>query len=266
MSKSKKKKPTHSNQSPHNSELIMDSSRTNVDLSNIDLNSFIEQNSANSMTHIKKMSIDFRNENQKKFWNLIENNDITICNGPAGTGKSYIQAAKALDLMRRFPLLYQKIIITVPAVQACGEELGYIKGSVEEKLSGHTFPTFYLLEKLLSKVKVDRMVEQGKISVVPLAFLRGRTFESCIVLCEESQNLTPISLKTLLTRIGENSKMIISGDLEQNDRDTKKNSANGLEIAMNKLDNIPGIGMMTFDMCDVVRHKLIGTILNRLNN
>jgi len=208
-------------------------------------------------------SIEFRTENQQKFWNLIGDKEITFCSGPAGTGKSFISLAKALQIFSKERKKYRKIIIVKPAVEA-DEKLGYLPGSMEEKLEPYIYSTKYVLEKILGKAKIEHLFSKGKIEIMALAFMRGINIDNAILIFEEAQNCTPRQMKTLLTRIGENCKFIISGDHEQSDR-YKDIKESGLYFAVNKLKNIPEIGIFEFESSDIVRNPLVGKILEKFN-
>lgn len=208
-------------------------------------------------------SIEFKTENQEKFWNLIGEKEMIFCSGPAGTGKSFLSLAKALQIFSKERKKYRKIIIVKPAVEA-DEKLGYLPGSMEEKLEPYIYSTKYILEKLLGKPKIDNLFSKGKIEIMALAFMRGINIDNSILIFEEAQNCTPRQMKTLLTRIGENSKFIISGDHEQSDR-YKDMKESGLYFAMNKLKNIPEIGVFEFEPTDIVRNPLVGKILEKFN-
>jgi phosphate starvation-inducible PhoH-like protein len=213
---------------------------------------------------IRKLNIKFRNENQEKYFNMMSNKDITICCGPAGTGKSHLMVLKALDLFANEQDKYTKIIIIKPAVEA-GESIGFLPGTMEEKLAPYTFSTLYLFKKILGDVKVERLIAKKRIDVMALGYLRGINLDSCIVVCEEAQNMTQLQMKTLLTRIGENCKMFISGDKEQIDKNFGRGQMNGLEYAMNKLKDLVEIGIFEFGPNDIVRNPIISKILERFN-
>ena len=208
-------------------------------------------------------SIEYKTENQKKYWDLIGEKEMTFCLGPAGTGKSFISLAKALQIFSKERRKYKKIIVVKPAVEA-DEKLGYLPGSMEEKLEPYIYSTKYILEKLLGKQKIENLFSKGKIEVMALAYMRGINIDNAILIFEEAQNCTPRQMKTILTRIGENSKFIISGDMEQSDRYTDMKQS-GLYFAMNKLKDIPEIGLFEFQQADIVRNPLVGKILEKFN-
>jgi phosphate starvation-inducible protein PhoH and related proteins len=211
----------------------------------------------------KKIRVQFRNESQKTFWETIERNQITLCSGPAGTGKSYLSVAKSLQMLCEEGSKYRNIIITTPAVEA-DEKLGALPGDVDEKLSPYTYSTLYIFEKLIGIRRLEKLMERGSVKVLAFAYMRGMNIDHSIVIGEEIQNATPRQVKTLLTRIGEHSKFILSGDMEQSDRyaDSKKS---GLHFAIEKLRGEDDIGVFEFKDKDIVRNPIIGRILKRFN-
>lgn len=200
-----------------------------------------------------------KNTKQKEFYDLMEKKEIVICTGPAGVGKSYLTALKALELLANPNNEYYKIVITTPAVEA-DEKLGYLPGDVLEKMAPYTYSTLYLFEKIIGKKHVQTLMENESIIIMPLGYMRGINVDHSILIAEEFQNSTKRQTKTLLTRIGFKSKFIISGDLEQSDR-YRDTTETGLYDAMNRLKNIDKIGMFNFNEEDVVRNPLIGKIL-----
>ena len=200
-----------------------------------------------------------KNTRQKEFYDLMEEKEIVICTGPAGVGKSYLTALKALELLANPNNEYYKIVITTPAVEV-DEKLGYLPGDVLEKMAPYTYSTLYLFEKIIGKKQVQTLMDSEFIMIMPLGYMRGINVDHSILIAEEFQNSTKRQTKTLLTRIGFKSKFIISGDLEQSDR-YRDTTETGLYDAMNRLKNISGIGMFNFTEEDVVRNPLIGKIL-----
>jgi len=211
----------------------------------------------------KKLKVQFKNESQQKFWEIMQTNQITLCSGPAGTGKSYLSVAKALQLLCEENNPYRYIILTTPAVEA-DEKLGSLPGDVDEKLAPYTYSTLYIFEKLIGKRRLDKLIEYGTIKILAFAYMRGMNIDHSIVIGEEIQNATPRQVKTLLTRIGEKSKFILSGDMEQSDRytDSKKS---GLHFAIEKLRGEEDIGVFEFIDKDIVRNPIIGRILKKFN-
>jgi phosphate starvation-inducible PhoH-like protein len=209
----------------------------------------------------KKTKEKFLSENQKKYYDKLINNQITICAGPAGVGKSYIAMKCAVDLLSDPNTPYEKIIIVRPAVEA-EEKLGSLPGGVEEKLDPYIFPSYYLLNKIIGKETREKLKSIEAIEVFALAYMRGMNIDNSILIFEESQNSTPSQMKLLLTRIGFNSKFFISGDLEQFDRHKDKTQT-GLWDAMNRFKNIDNFGIFEFNPNDIVRNPLISKILKK---
>ena len=165
----------------------------------------------------KKQKSKFLSDEQKNYYDILISNQITICSGPAGVGKSYISMKAAVDLLMDPSNSYEKIIIVRPAVEA-EEKLGSLPGNLEEKLDPYIFPSYYLLNKIIGKDSREKLKEAEIIEVFALAYMRGMNIDNSILIFEEAQNATPNQIKLLLTRIGFNSKFFISGDLEQTDR------------------------------------------------
>jgi phosphate starvation-inducible PhoH-like protein len=209
----------------------------------------------------KKSKEKFLSENQKKYYDLLVSNQITICSGPAGVGKSYIAMKAALDLLSDPTTPYEKIIIVRPAVEA-EEKLGSLPGNVEEKLDPYIFPSYYLMNKIIGKEAREKLKQIDVIEVFALAYMRGMNIDNSILIFEEAQNSTPNQMKLLLTRIGFNSKFFISGDLEQTDRYKDKRQS-GLWDAIEKFKDLNDVGVFEFDKQDVVRNPLISKILKR---
>ena len=209
----------------------------------------------------RKTKEKFLSENQKIYYDKLKKNQITICSGPAGVGKSYIAMKCAIDLLSDPETPYEKIIIVRPAVEA-EEKLGSLPGNVEEKLDPYIFPSYYLLNKIIGKESREKLKEIEAIEVFAMAFMRGMNIDNSILIFEEAQNSTPNQMKLLLTRIGFNSKFFISGDLEQTDR-YKDIRQSGLYDAIQKFNNLHDIGVFEFQTADIVRNPLISHILKR---
>ena len=207
----------------------------------------------------KKSKDKFLTDNQKKYYDTLSNNQITICSGPAGVGKSYIAMKAAVDLLVDYNTPYEKIIIVRPAVEA-EEKLGALPGNLEEKLDPYIFPSYYLLSKIIGKDAREKLKEAEIIEVFALAYMRGMNIDNSILIFEEAQNSTPNQMKLLLTRIGYNSKFFISGDLEQTDRYKDKRQS-GLYDAIQRFTDIPNIGVYDFRNAKNVRNPLISKIL-----
>ena len=210
---------------------------------------------------IKKSKDKFLTQSQREYYDKLNKNQITICSGPAGVGKSYIAMKAAIDLIADHESPYEKIIIVRPAVEA-EEKLGSLPGNMEEKLDPYIFPSFYLLNKIIGKEAREKLKQMEVIEVFALAYMRGMNIDNTILIFEEAQNATPKQMKLLLTRIGTNSKFFISGDLEQTDR-YKDIKHSGLYDAIEKLKNVSEIGIHEFGDEDIVRNPLISHILKR---
>lgn len=209
----------------------------------------------------KKSKEKFLSDNQKLYYDLLKKNQITICSGPAGVGKSYIAMKAAIDILADPQSPYEKIIIVRPAVEA-EEKLGALPGNVEEKLDPYIFPSYYLMNKIIGKEAREKLKEIDVIEVFALAYMRGMNIDNSILIFEEAQNSTPNQMKLLLTRIGFNSKFFISGDLEQTDR-YKDKTHTGLYDALKKFKDLDDVGIFEFNSKDVVRNPLIGKLLKR---
>lgn len=209
----------------------------------------------------KKPREKFLTESQREYWDVLDKNEITLCFGPAGVGKSYIAMKKAVDLLHDNENKYEKIIIVRPAVEA-EEKLGSLPGGLEEKLDPYIFPSYYLLNKIIGKECREKLKDEGYIEVAALAYMRGWNVDNTILIFEEAQNATPAQMKLLLTRIGFNTKFFISGDLEQSDK-FKDKTKSGLYDAKVRLDGVKNIGVFEFGDKDIVRNPIIGQILKR---
>jgi phosphate starvation-inducible PhoH-like protein len=210
----------------------------------------------------KKTKEKFLTQTQKRYYDTLISNEVTVCSGPAGVGKSYITMKAAIDLLSDPTTPYEKIIIVRPAVEA-EEKLGSLPGNVEEKLDPYIFPSYYLLNKIIGKENREKLKNLEVIEVFALAFMRGMNIDNSILIFEEGQNATPSQMKLLLTRIGFNSKFFISGDVEQSDRYRNKTHS-GLWDAIEKFRDDEFISTFEFkDKNDIVRNPLIGKILEK---
>ncbi|MBQ1453361.1 MAG: PhoH family protein [Ruminococcus sp.] len=193
---------------------------------------------------------------QKRYCNLIAKNTITIGVGPAGTGKTYLAVAMAVTAFRSKQV--NRIILTRPAVEA-GEKLGFLPGDLQSKVDPYLRPLYDALFDMLGAETYQKYVERGNIEVAPLAYMRGRTLDDSFIILDEAQNTTREQMKMFLTRLGFNSKMVITGDITQ--IDLPNGARSGLKDCMKILRNIDGIGQCTFDEKDVVRHRLVQDII-----
>jgi phosphate starvation-inducible PhoH-like protein len=212
----------------------------------------------------KKTKEKFLSESQRIYYNKLIQNQITVCSGPAGVGKSYIAMKAAMDLLSDPNNSYEKIIIVRPAVEA-EEKLGSLPGNVEEKLDPYIFPSYYLMNKIIGKEAREKLKDMEVIEVFALAYMRGMNIDNSILIFEEAQNSTPNQMKLLLTRIGFNSKFFISGDLEQFDRHKDKTQT-GLWDAIRRHSKTDDVGVFLFKDEDIVRNPLITKILKNYEN
>ena len=193
---------------------------------------------------------------QAKYMQALSSNDMVFALGPAGTGKTYIAVAMAVAMFMSQRI--EKIILSRPAVEA-GEKLGFLPGDLKEKVDPYLRPLYDALYDMMPGDRLMRHMENGEIEVAPLAFMRGRTFSNAFVILDEAQNTTPTQMKMFLTRMGEHSRMVITGDLSQTD--LPKDVKSGLGDAIRKVEGIEGIGVVRFSDSDVVRHPLAARII-----
>ena len=209
-----------------------------------------------------------KTDNQKLFYNKISdfNNQLILCHGIAGTGKTYVSIYKALQDVLRRGLPYDKLIIINPTVDVGNEDkLGYLPGELQQKIQQYNESTFTILNKIIGKSRANKMIQDGKIEIGVLNFLRGTNLENCYVILDEAQNVSPMQIKTLMTRISDNCKMIIQGDMSQCD----KYKANGITAYEKsgfydvwfRLKGIEGVDHHAFTRDDCVRHPLVKRIL-----
>jgi len=210
---------------------------------------------------IKKPREKFLNDSQKEYWDVLGSNEITLCFGPAGVGKSFIAMKRAVDLLWQEDNKYEKILIVRPAVEA-EEKLGSLPGGLEEKLDPYIFPSYYLLNKIIGKEQREKLKDEGYIEVAALAYMRGWNVDNTILVFEEAQNASPAQIKLLLTRIGYNSKFFLSGGLDQSDKFRDKTKS-GLYDAKKRLTDLNNVGVFEFSNKDIVRNPIISKILKR---
>ena len=199
-----------------------------------------------------------KTSNQKRIVDLHNKNDLLFVIGPAGTGKTYVSVALGVKALKEKKI--KKIIITRPVVEA-GENLGFLPGDLQDKIDPYLKPIYDALEDMIPIQKMKKFIENKTIEIAPLAYMRGRTLKDAFILLDEAQNTTESQLKMFLTRLGQNSKMIVTGDISQ--IDLRKNQSSGLVDAKNKLNNIEGIGFTHLDSSDVLRHSLVKKILDK---
>ena len=198
-----------------------------------------------------------RSENQQRLIDAYAQNDMVFAVGPAGTGKTYLSIALAVKALKEKTA--KKIILSRPAVEA-GEKLGFLPGDMKDKIDPYLQPLYDALEDMLPQVKLQDMMEKHIIQIAPLAFMRGRTLSDAVVILDEAQNTTPAQIRMFLTRMGWNTKMIITGDTSQIDLPRPQKS--GLIEALHILNNVEGIGIVQLNKKDIVRHKLVTRIVH----
>jgi len=237
------------------------SSQKKVSLS--ELNNHSTTNKRQALKDLNKLNfneLQYKNPAQKRFYKTISNKDITFGIGPAGCGKTYLSVHRALRELGDKQSKIDGIVIVKPLVEAAGEKIGFLPGDVEEKTAPFMMSFYYNMEQIVGKQRVEVLKESNTIQVIPLAFMRGITLANKFVILDEAQNATPEQIKMFVTRIGENSKYIITGDLEQSDIQKHKS---GLEDAIKRFAGIHGVGLASFKEKDVVRHSLVRRLLKR---
>ena len=218
------------------------------------------ENKRQALSQIKRIdwkSLDFRTKNQKNFYRTIGRNDVSFCIGPAGCGKTYLATYYALKNLAQGK--YESMIITKPLVEVDGEKLGFLPGDIDEKTAPYMMSLYYNMEQIIGKQRLDILRSSGMVKVIPLAYMRGLTLTDSVVVLDEAQNATPSQIKTFITRIGDRSKYIINGDLMQSDI----RGTNGLDDAIIRFTGVKRVGFSQFDLTDVVRHPIVGELLER---
>ncbi len=209
-----------------------------------------------------KFSLKCKNEKQKEFIRLINNKEITISAGPAGTGKTYVACAEALKLLTTHPHLYKKIVIVKSVTVLEGEDVGFLKGTLKEKMEPVIASFLDNFEKLIGRELTAGLQTAELIQVLPVAYVRGRTIDNSIIIIDEAQNLNRHHLISIITRIGENSKMIFLGDTDQ--IDIKDRSKSAFRWLIKTFSNFPEFGTIEFTEDDSVRNPIISKILNHI--
>jgi phosphate starvation-inducible PhoH-like protein len=216
---------------------------------------------SNTVIRTPNRHISPRSATQAEYLKAIDDNELVFGQGPAGTGKTYLAVAKAVERLVQGDV--ERIILSRPAVEA-GEQLGFLPGDMRDKIDPYLRPLYDALYDMLPEGQVEKRLESGEIEVAPLAFMRGRTLANAFVILDEAQNTTAVQMKMFLTRLGENSRMVVSGDLSQ--VDLPRGTRSGLRDAMDVLFGVKGIGFATFTDSDVVRHPLVGEIVHAYSN
>ena len=217
--------------------------------------------SFNQLIKTPRKTVIARSEKQSAYIKALKENDIIMSLGPAGTGKSFLAVSVGVTMLMEKKI--DRVILSRPAVEA-GEKLGFLPGDMKEKVDPYLRPLYDALYELFGADKIEKKIESGEIEIAPLAFMRGRTLKNCFAILDEAQNATETQIKMFLTRIGENSKLVVNGDPTQIDLINKTQS--GLIKSKNLLKNIDEIKILEFDHNDVVRHPLVSKIIRAYQN
>ena len=207
-----------------------------------------------------KISIKCRSVKQKEVIKSIKEKDISIVIGPPGTGKTFLSCAKALKLLKENPRKHKRIVLIKSVNVPKDEEIGYLKGTMEEKMELYIYPFIHNFQKVIGKLATQELRNSGAIEILPIKFALGVTLDDSIVIVDEAQQISKDNLRTLITRIGPNSKMIFLGDVSQ--KSVNKNQKSALEILLEHFNKIPEIGIVELEGDDVQRHPVIKKIIN----
>ena len=232
-------------------EDILLSVKKNIELDKSNVKSFKQ------LIKTPRKSVIARSEKQSEYIRYLKENDVVMSLGPAGTGKSFLAVSVGVTMLMEKKI--DRVILSRPAVEA-GEKLGFLPGDMKEKVDPYLRPLYDALYELFGPEKIDKKIESGEIEIAPLAFMRGRTLKNCYAILDEAQNATETQIKMFLTRIGENSKLVVNGDPSQVDLIHKSQS--GLLKSINILKNLSEIKIIKFDHRDVVRHPLVSKIIS----
>lgn len=213
----------------------------------------------------RRVEFEPKTEGQEIYLEAIEDSEIVFCSGAAGSGKTLLSIGSALQLMYEYPEKYKKIVMIRPYVPVEGEDMGYLPGDIDEKMAPFIAPIMDSLDYFLNKGEIATLHDSGALEVIPIAFLRGRTLNNCIVIFDEAQNSTWKQMKMFLTRIGFNAKVIIEGDVTQSDLPDDIRHENGLLVGAAKLEGVDGISCVYLETEDVVRSPIVKRMLDRLS-
>ena len=231
-----------------------------------ELNNHNITNKRQALKDLKKLNFDdiqYKTTAQKRFYKTISTKDITFGIGPAGCGKTYLSVHKALRELGDKDSSIDGIVIVKPLVEAAGEKIGFLPGDVEEKTLPFMMSFYYNMEQIIGKQRMNILKESNTIQVIPMAYMRGITLSNKFVILDEAQNATPEQIKMFVTRLGEGSRYIITGDLAQSDI---KHGKSGLEDAIKRFAGVRGVGLASFKEKDIVRHSLVRRLLKRYHD
>jgi len=223
---------------------------------NEDISDIVEGFNKNLLSSLK-LDLKHKNENQKKLTQAIKKNDLTICSGPPGCGKTYLSCYESLLEIKHNDKI-NKIVLVKSVVTLKSEEIGFLKGTLEEKMEPFMFSFMKNFEKIIGAQNSEKLKQEKIIEILPIAYMRGINIDNAIIIIDETQNITIDNIRTILTRLGENSKMIFLGDTKQIDQKNKNDSA--LKFLIANFKNIEGVGVVEFGIDDIVRHPLIKKI------
>jgi phosphate starvation-inducible PhoH-like protein len=204
-----------------------------------------------------------KTKGQEAYLEAIRNNDIVICDGKAGTGKTLLAVGQAIKYLREEPEKYRQIIMVRPAITACDEDLGHLPGELEAKMAPFVAPMVDSMKLFLNGSEVDHYLRTKTVDIWPIAYMRGRTLNDCIAIFDEAQNSTSKQMKMFLTRIGRNCKAIIEGDVSQSDLHGRDKTNNGLRDIMSRLDGMQGVATIYLGGQDIVRSEIVSRVLER---
>lgn len=210
---------------------------------------------------VGKKAVYARKAKQKKLVDVLQSCDVSFAIGPAGTGKTYLSVAYGVRCLLAHQV--KKLVLSRPAVEA-GEKIGFLPGDMRDKVDPYMRPLYDVLRDFLDETRIQRLLDEGAIEIAPLAFMRGRTLANSFIVLDEAQNASHMQMKMFLTRLGENSSMVITGDPLQ--VDLQRQTDSGLLDAQKRLSNIQGVGSVYFDQSDVVRHGLVSEIIKAYEN
>lgn len=212
----------------------------------------------------KEILVTPKTPGQEVYIDLIKEHDVVLCSGPAGCGKTLLAVGVALQLMQENPNKYKKLVMVRPALVVKGEDMGFLPGDADEKIAPFLLPLMDSLGAFLNQGEIQSLVDSGTIDAIPMAFMRGITLHNSIVILDEAQNTRWEHMKMFLTRIGNNTKAIVEGDIDQSDLDGPLARNNGLKLAMNKLKDVDCVGTINLGEKDVVRSAIVRKLVNYL--